>query len=31
MTEMKKNLHKDFAAKVVWQDWIVLEARDTGL
>lgn len=30
MTEMKKNLGKDFAVKVVWQDWIVVEARDTG-
>lgn len=27
MTEMTKNLCKDFAAKVVWQDWIVVEAR----
>lgn len=31
MTEIKKNFPKGFVAKVVWQDWIVVEARDTGL
>lgn len=32
MIEMKKNLRKNFGAKVVWQDWIVVEeSRDTGL
>lgn len=31
MTEIKKNFPKGFVAKAVWQDWIVVEARDTGL
>lgn len=32
MIEMKKNVCKNFSAKVVWQDWIVVEGgRDAGL